>query len=83
MLTCPDEYEGWVQGDVGEQAQVVEGVLLRPGPDANGQDAEPDEPEDHVEAKDDILEAAADLGLVTTSPSVMAAAGGVLGGGGY
>jgi len=34
----PDEDEGWVQGYVGQLGQVVEGVLLRPGPNSNGQD---------------------------------------------
>ena len=36
----PYEDKGRVEGDVGELAQVVEGVLLRPGPDPDGQDSQ-------------------------------------------
>ena len=37
----PYEDEGRVEGNVGQFAQVVEGVLLRPGPDTNSQDSQP------------------------------------------
>ena len=33
----PDEYEGWVQGNVGQLGEVVEGVLLCPCPDTYSQ----------------------------------------------
>ena len=35
--SSPYEDEGWVKSNVGQLAQVVEGVLLRPRPDPNGQ----------------------------------------------
>ena len=40
VLTCPYEDEGGVQRDVGEEGEVLEGVLLGPGPDADGQDTQ-------------------------------------------
>ncbi len=39
----PDEDEGGVEGDVGHQAQVVEGVLLGPRPHADGEHAQADQ----------------------------------------
>lgn len=39
-ITYEDEDEGRVQRNVGEPAEVVERVLLRPCPDSNCQDAE-------------------------------------------
>ena len=67
----PDEDEGGVEGDVGHEREVVEGVLLGPRPHADRQYAEADQPEDDVEAEDDVLEAARDLAVV---PPVAAAA---------
>jgi len=61
----PYEDEGRVEGDVGQFAQVVEGVLLRPRPDPDRQDSQSKEPKDDVEAKDDIFEAAGDLACVS------------------
>jgi len=66
--SSPYEDEGWVKSNVGQLAQVVEGVLLRPRPDPNGQYSQSQEPEDNVEAKDDIFEAAGDLTCVPDPP---------------
>ena len=41
--TSPDEDEGWVQSYVGQLGQVVECVLLSPGPDPDSQDPETQE----------------------------------------
>ena len=70
---APDEDEGGVQSDVGQLGQVVEGVLLRPGPDPDGQNTEAEQPEDDVEAEDDILEAAGDLAGVADPASPLVA----------
>jgi len=51
----------------------VYGVLLGPGPDADGQNGQAQEPEDDVEAENDVLQAARDLGGIppASSPLVL------------
>jgi hypothetical protein len=46
LLTRQDENERRIERDVGQQGQVVERVLLGPGPDADGQDAQAQELQD-------------------------------------
>lgn len=47
LCTCNNEDKCWVKGDVSEAAQVVECVLLGPGPDTDGQDAQPHQLQEH------------------------------------
>eukprot|EP00092_Neocalanus_flemingeri_P036544 GFUD01039788.1.p2 GENE.GFUD01039788.1~~GFUD01039788.1.p2 ORF type:complete len:152 (-),score=26.94 GFUD01039788.1:60-515(-) len=65
----PDEDERRIQCNVGQFREVVESVLLSPGPDTNSKNPQPQQPKYDIEAKNNIFKAARDLAGVSHSPS--------------
>ena len=66
--STPYEDKCWVQGNVRQLGQIVECVLLCPGPDSNSQNSKSEEPEDDIESEDDIFKTAGDLTCVANPP---------------